>query len=108
MKTIHQYALALQDGSQEIIIPSNAHILCVADQNGYPTLWIQVDPESQKTTIRTFLVYGTGQPINNSGTYLGSAIGPRSAWHVYEVSNPKNPNALYETPAIEYNENPTL
>jgi len=86
MKTIWKYTLASEAGWQEVIIPSDARILCIADKNNFPTLWIEVDTETVKTT-RVFQVYGTGDPIghNHECIYLGSAIGSHYVWHVYEI-----------------------
>ena len=89
MTTVYKYPLALRDGKQTIAMPSGARVLTVADQRGEPTLWAQVDTDSQVCS-RAFVVVGTGHPIStrygDSLIYVGTAFCGGFVWHVYEVT----------------------
>lgn len=85
MKTIWKYQLALTDGQQVLAMPKGARILHLGYQNQVPTLWAEVDSEADKEP-RYFQIHGTGHPVANGGTYLGTVQASSSifVWHVYD------------------------
>lgn len=70
-------------------MPIGAHILSVQMQGLEPQMWALVKPENP-TTVREFVIYGTGQQIEESGNRL-EFIGTfqqsegRLIWHLFEV-----------------------
>lgn len=73
----------------EIQMPFGAEILHVDDQYGMPTLWAQVDPTAQTSTIK-LVVRGTGQPFQgNEGKHIGTFQQFEGAgvlvWHVFRA-----------------------
>lgn len=72
-------------GSQVIIMPRLAEILCVQLQNGEPHIWANVKPDADKTQ-RTLHVYGTGHTIRDTNSrYIGTYQYESFVWHVYEL-----------------------
>jgi hypothetical protein len=71
-------------------MPRNAKILTAQVQHGVICLWAQVQPGQKDAQLRTFRVYGTGQPLpDNPGTYVAT-VQMRTGmlvFHVYEVTN---------------------
>ena len=87
MKTIHKYRLQIT-ASQPVLIPKGAHILTIQAQDDIPCLWALVDPD-QATEMRILEMYGTGDPIHESGKpreYIGTfqIKGGESVFHVFE------------------------
>lgn len=85
MRTTWKFPLAVRDGVQCVHIPESATLLHVGSQFEAPALWYSVDPESP-LRVHRFSVHGTGHPLPEGGTYLGTAVGSRCVWHVYEVA----------------------
>jgi hypothetical protein len=84
MKTIWKYPLAVE--SQVILtMPIDARILTVQMQNGVPTLWAEVDPDSKSKESRYVEVIGTGFDFE-PGTYIGTVQDGLFVWHFYEVT----------------------
>ncbi|MBP1433998.1 DUF7352 domain-containing protein [Acinetobacter baumannii] len=70
-KTIHKYALAIQD-NQSIEMPAGSKALCIDTQQGDPQLWVLCDPEMPKIKYNILCV-GTGHEITKPiGQYLGT------------------------------------
>lgn len=83
-RVIWKYTLALKDGPQTHRIPAGGKIVHVHMQDGWVTLWAEVDPKARKRT-RAFYVHGTGHPITPGASYVGTAHGQDGlVWHVYE------------------------
>lgn len=74
--------------SQVVEMPVNAVILTLQFQMNTPYIWAMVDPDAEKE-YRTFLIFGTGEPITKCdgydytyiGTFLSSGV---YVWHVFE------------------------
>jgi len=81
--TIWKYTLGPAE-VQTIDVPAFAKLLTVAQQDGAPTLWFEVDPEAV-TMPRTFVVIGTGWEIPEPKrlTYVGTTHST-FVWHLYE------------------------
>jgi hypothetical protein len=84
MRTVYKYDVPVVDRFQ-LELPAGAELLCVdvQDEEGY--LWALVEPTSVAQT-RTFIVRGTGQPIEE-GTkyaYVGSFF-PGDGMYVFHV-----------------------
>ena len=60
MKKIFKYELSLAE-DQEIDLPSGSTALSVQVQNGIPCLWVLVDVEAVKTSVKVYTI-GTGHP----------------------------------------------
>jgi len=94
MRTIWKYILNLKDDIIDIIMPKNAEILYVGNQDNYPCLWVLVETELEKEN-RKFRIYGTGHPIlpnvntpyNTYDIYVGTVItwNGKLVWHIFEV-----------------------
>ena len=82
-KGVWKATLLLVDGPQPVDMPDGAHVVHVGEQNGYPTLWFEVDAE-RRIVPRRFGVYGTGHLIPASATHVGSYVTPPFVWHIYE------------------------
>jgi len=87
MQTIWKYQLDLKDDRHIIPMPKGATIISLGMQHGLPTFWAEVDPAAQ-IEPRYFQVHGTGHPIANGGTFIGTALSPTNpfVWHIYEHS----------------------
>jgi hypothetical protein len=77
----------------ELVMPVGAELLCVDMQAGSPTLWALVEPDA-KTVRRRFEIVGTGHPVADNLSYVGTAFnrGPEPpyfpngfVWHVFEA-----------------------
>jgi len=86
MQTIFKYTLEITD-RQVMSMPAGAKPLTVQMQNGKLQLWVLCDPGRSKN-IRTFAVYGTGNPISDSdyaGEYIASVQDGSFIWHVFAL-----------------------
>lgn len=88
MQAIWKFSLQATD-AQTISMPKGAQVLTVQSQRGIPALWAIVDPDAEEGD-RTFLTYGTGQPITVSpGEYAGTyqLQGGALVFHVFEENS---------------------
>lgn len=84
MRKVFKYQLEITEETQKISVPGGGKAIVVREQDGLPTLWIEVF-DNHEPIERYFRIYGTGWEINPSWTYVGSAfIGP-FVWHVYTL-----------------------
>ena len=70
------------------IVPVGGRVLHVAGQGDVPCVWIEVGGEVAVEEERTFQMVGTGHPVPESATYLGTAHCGPFVWHVYELTAP--------------------
>lgn len=80
MKTIYKYALD-QTRSQIIETFLGAKPLCVQMQNGYPCLWMLVDPTAKPCNIVIEMV-GTRHD-QTKREYIGSVRSSICVWHFF-------------------------
>jgi hypothetical protein len=73
-------------GGQEVIMPVGARIIKVAEQDGNPCIWAEVDPYSASEN-RNFHVVFTGMTYNfDNLTYLDTCFVGNLVLHIYEES----------------------
>ena len=86
-KTIYKYEAPTPfDPEKTIELPEGAQIVEVGlDPAGAICLWALVDPNTEVKTNRMFLLVGTGHPIVQDVTHLGSIGDGRFVWHILEV-----------------------
>lgn len=84
---VWKYNLPLAKGPiYERSIPAGAQLLTVQEQNGDPTIWVQVNPNADELDTRKFKVVGTGHvEIHGNDRYVGTAQTGPFVWHVYEI-----------------------
>lgn len=86
MKAVWKFPFVVND-RVTIAMPEGARILHVAQQprnTAYrATIWAEVETDADEVE-RTFYVVGTGHPMGDVGTYVGTIVTPFLVWHVYE------------------------
>lgn len=90
MKMIHKFVVPVDDDVHDRQMPEGARIVHVDVQRdiGEVKFWAEVDTGVDAMVTRSFTVYGTGSPILESMTYVGTVLvgGGRLVWHLYEVA----------------------
>lgn len=84
MITVYKYTLDIV-GRQELLIPQNAKILYVGEQQyGKITLWAQVDTIEDKIKLPIF-IFGTGHTIPSPDLkYIGTVQMTNGlVWHIF-------------------------
>lgn len=83
--TVLKYPLSslMDKGSDVVEMPAGARIILVDRQHGVPTLWVEVGLADDMER-RLFVLYGTGQRIDDNHEWVGSYQDPPYVWHVYE------------------------
>lgn len=95
MSVIYKYRLA-PSTPVEVEMPKYARILYVGSQDDGPVVWALVDPRLAPET-RTFYVYGTGHPIDDTLglDYIGTCQTESGfVWHVCEKPIQRDIGAL--------------
>lgn len=91
MRTVWKFDLQLLGGGWVTVpIPTGGVVLHVGTQDATdnaPSLWVLVDP-SAPTEDRTFHIRGTGHDVDPRLVHVGSVVGDRFVWHVFEESHP--------------------
>jgi|WetSurSiteA1Bulk_404760.scaffolds.fasta_scaffold13443_2 hypothetical protein len=85
---IYKYPLhnLMSYGSQVVETREGARVVLVGHQDHVPTIWLEIslnEPEER----RLFVIYGTGQTVDDNDIPVGSYIDGDFVWHIYE-SNP--------------------
>ena len=83
MRIIHKYQLEL--GDQTIELPKDSKIVYVGQQYGSLKMWVDHDIDMPKER-RVFTIFGTGHPIPDGVTYIGTVPCDPFVWHVYELT----------------------
>ena len=84
MKVIHKYRLTPQDNRLEVELPGSARVVFVDSQkHGVVHFWVEINPDAELHK-RTFVLYGTGNVIDDNHYYVGSVNDPPFVWHLYE------------------------
>lgn len=86
MKTIWHYSLVSRPGCQAVSIPAGGKVLCAANREGRPTIYVEVESDARRQ-LRTFWTLGTGNPMPDTDvplTYIGTVQQPPYWWHIYE------------------------
>lgn len=86
VRTIYKYQLSPFPGPQTILMPTDAKILHVDDQNGVICLWALIDTNTLAVT-RWFQVVGTGYDAADLTDHIGTVMQLEGALvlHVFEV-----------------------
>lgn len=98
MRVVWKFGLPVTDGV-EILMPEGAEILHVANQYevNISTLevWALVDPDADEVP-RKFTIHGTGHPVTDGGTYVGTVISAqgRLVWHVFDHGEKNVPGRI--------------
>lgn len=79
---IYKYPLELSDEPQPI---SSGDVVLVAEQDGTLTVWTKENMRDG-LSFRYVTVVGTGYPIPEGATHLGSAVCGSFVWHVFELA----------------------
>ena len=90
MTTIYKYPLSLQT-TTELEMPVGAKILSIQMQGGLPTIWALVQEEARDET-RTFLVFGTGGPLDDyvlTYPHIATVQDGSLVWHIFEKTTSK-------------------
>lgn len=81
MRTVHKYVISITRGSR-LLLPDTARVVHVGMQNDL-CLWIELETEEPYRNEKTFIVIGTGHPVPQDGTYVGTVFDGPFVWHVY-------------------------
>jgi len=84
MRTIHKFPLFRIGQVNEVEMARDAIPRRVAMQDGVLCMWAEVDTDTPKKT-RRFSVVGTGRPIHENGSYIGTCDDGPFVWHVLEL-----------------------
>ncbi len=83
MQRILKYLIDVNDAVFHML-PDNAELLTVQNQNGEIFLWAKID-DSAIVRKRKFIVFGTGQPFDVVlRKYIGTVQVGIFVWHVFE------------------------
>jgi hypothetical protein len=83
MKTIHKYIITSDNCNLQL--PKEAEILTVKLQNGTPTLWALVNPNTSELEERRICIVGTGWKLNDNMKYIETFMEEYFVWHVFEL-----------------------
>jgi hypothetical protein len=91
MRTVFKYQIDLYGGAQSIRMPQGAILLHVGRDHSTPnpdivSMWYEVDTEAPYIE-RVYTIRGTGHPIPDGTTYVGTVIAPPFVWHIYQVTD---------------------
>jgi len=88
-RVIFKYSMRFQGNECTLQLPKGAEILTIDYQSHQPQLWAEVNTEEEKTEERTFVVYGTGSPMNSAVTnqYIVTRQQGQYVWHFYEMKD---------------------
>jgi len=87
MRTIHKQQLQIAD-TWTYLLPMNAKIIHIAEQNGKPMMWYIFDANEQRNESRLLRTYGTGHLVADNGQrHLGTVVltSMPLVLHVFEV-----------------------
>lgn len=83
MQTIFKYPLGFS-AANHLDMPIGAKPIMISMQNGQVTMWALINAEFEQTRNRDFIVAGTGHPVEDGFTYIGSCMDGMFVWHVFE------------------------
>lgn len=85
MRTIYKYQL--NAGVKELNLPENAIVVDFNVQGDKFYLWAEIDTTPETHVRRIFEIYGTGEPINTSHSYIKTCHVNGYVFHLYELTN---------------------
>jgi hypothetical protein len=85
MRTIHKYPLSMSD-EQVIMLPFGARMLSAQMQGDNLCLWVELNPEADRTECRVIEIYGTGNPMIDgvARRHISTVQSGPMVWHVFE------------------------
>ena len=75
-------------GNFEVSIPTPARVLVIRLQGTVPYMWVEIDTDRKKIP-RKFRIFGTGEDIRPSMSYLGTYQIDSDVYHVFEDNRTK-------------------
>lgn len=94
---VWKYDLTIGDGGDVRIIecPRGSKFVYVGFEPSDPSpnnlrVWAVVHP-TEPLEKRRLRIAGTGHPVQASARYIGSAVAPPFAWHVFETTLDESP-----------------
>ena len=106
MKTIYKFPIEITD-EQKVRMPLSAKILCIQMQGGIPCIWAKVVSDDKCTGLTTILTFGTGNPVNDGGDYIGTYQDKSLVFHVFTKKTPiyssEPVTDIKLSPGIQYN-----
>lgn len=71
-------------------LPEGAEVVHFAEQNNKLCFWFIAPGASTTTVLRRFRVVGTGVPIRENATYIGTALVDPYVVHLFEIPTQKD------------------
>lgn len=85
MYQIYKYSL-IYPGEMSVVLPFNAQILTVQNQDGVLQLWAKSDIDTERTERRELLITGTGHNIYRKNLeYIATVQMDKLVWHIFEI-----------------------
>ena len=81
MRAVYKYDVPIGD-AVKVDMPTDAHVLHVALQDGYPRVWAKVTP-GMPVRPRMFRWLATGQEFNYAGEYVGTIHTGMLVFHLF-------------------------
>lgn len=86
MRSVHKHPFSHLSQPLQVQCSRLAKVVLVDTQGGVPTVWIDDErDEAIHTMRRNFMVIGTGHPIPDGATHVGSLMQGAFVWHVYQL-----------------------
>lgn len=86
MRTVYRYLIPVNDEPTTVVACLKGVIVHVASRHSPDTVEFWIDGKKTDTADRTFRVVGTGHPVPDGATYLGTALAAMGlVWHLYEL-----------------------
>jgi hypothetical protein len=80
MKVIYKYKLEVN--ACVIELPMLSRVVCVNEQEGVPTIWVEQDLNNTPHDVK-FVAIGTGGIVPDGFRYMGTCFIRDYVWHVY-------------------------
>lgn len=92
-QVVHKHEIPLRDDRVSLRLHMDAEVIHVAMQPGSPFATLCIWEEhakppigsDQRFLLHQYAVYGTGHPIPESATHVGTALDGGLVWHLYEL-----------------------
>jgi len=81
-RTVWKFELAIEDEGTVVKLGAPKPVLVGLDPFGVQCVWIEHDTDSP-VEIHRYHVHGTGHPIGDGETHVGSFVSGQFVWHVY-------------------------
>jgi hypothetical protein len=87
MKVVYKYPVHPE--TKSAVLPADARLVQVGMQGDTLMLWAEHSgyPGDDMRVVRHFDVFGTGQPIPDDATHIGTFFDGPFVWHVFETAS---------------------